>query len=120
MTSRNIDLAGIFQDHINPSLQKGFCLHYPNYGHSCLKAAITQRSILVNMLKALIKAKNDVTNICEIARVEQLGGVQFHPQAHPSIAEKTFSTTAVIRCRATTGNMVGHPIISALANPIHG
>ena len=25
-----IDLACIFQDHINPSLQKGFCLHYPN------------------------------------------------------------------------------------------
>ncbi len=84
-----IDLAGIFQDHINPSLQKGFCSHYPNYGHSCSKATITQRTILVNMLNALIKAKNDVTNICEIVRVEQLGGEQFHVQAHPSVAEKT-------------------------------
>ena len=84
-----IDLAGIFQDHINPSLQKGFRSHYPNYGHSRLKAVITQRLILVDMLNALIKAENNVTNIRENVRVEQLGGKQFHAQAHPSIAEKT-------------------------------
>jgi hypothetical protein len=81
--------SGIFQDHINPSLQKSFCLHYPNYDHSCLKAAITQRTILVDMLNALIKAENNVTNIREIVRIEHLGGKQFHGQAHPSVAEKT-------------------------------
>ena len=27
-----IDLAGVFQDHIDPSLQKGFRAHYPLYG----------------------------------------------------------------------------------------
>ncbi len=84
-----INLAGIFQDHINPSLQKGFRSHYPNYGHSCLKAAITQQLILVKMMNALIKAKNNVMNIREIVCVEQLGGEQFHAQAHPSNAEKT-------------------------------
>jgi hypothetical protein len=84
-----IDLAGIFRDHTNPSLQKGFRSHYPNYGHSRSKAAITQRTILVNMLDALIKAKNDVTNIREIVRVESLGGKQFHGQVLPTFSEKT-------------------------------
>ena len=51
-----IDLAGIFQDHINPSLQKGFCSHYPAYGNTRPKAAITQHMLLVEMLNALIKA----------------------------------------------------------------
>jgi len=52
-----IDLAGIFQDHINPSLQKGFRSHYPAYGNTRLKAAVTQHTILVKMLNALIKAE---------------------------------------------------------------
>jgi hypothetical protein len=44
------------------------------------------------MLNALIKAENDVTNIRDIVRTEQLGGEQFHfspSPAHPSVAEKT-------------------------------
>ncbi len=87
-----IDLAGIFQDHINPSLQKGSRSHYPAYGNTRSKAAIAQRTILVEMLNALIKAENDVTNIRDIVRTEQLGGEQFHfspSPAHPSVAEKT-------------------------------
>jgi hypothetical protein len=34
-----INLAGIFQDHINPTLQKGFSSHYPLYGQTCTKLA---------------------------------------------------------------------------------
>ncbi len=87
-----IDLAGIFQDHIDPSLQKGFRTHYPLYGQTCTKAAFTQRSILVNMLNALIKAANNLTNIHDIVWVEQCRGEQFHlsqGHAHASVAEKT-------------------------------
>jgi hypothetical protein len=87
-----INLAGIFQDHINPSLQKGFCSHYPAYGNTRSKAAITQRTILVKMLNALIKAENDVTNIRDIVCTKQLGGKQFHfspSPANPSVAKKT-------------------------------
>jgi hypothetical protein len=87
-----IDLAGIFQDHIDPSLQKGFCAHYPLYGQTCTKAAFTQWSILVNMLNALIKAENNLNNIRNIVWVEQRGGEQFHlsqGHAHASVAEKS-------------------------------
>ena len=87
-----IDLAGIVQDHINPFLQKGFRSHYPAYGNTRSKAAITQCTILVEMLNALIKDKNDVKNIRDIVCTEQLGGEQFHfspSPANPSVAEKT-------------------------------
>jgi hypothetical protein len=73
-----IDLVGIFQDHIDPSLQKGFRSHYPLYGQTRTKAAFTQRSILIDMLNALIKAENNLTNIRDIIWVEQHGGEQFH------------------------------------------
>jgi hypothetical protein len=47
-----VDLDKVFQDHMNPSMQKSFCMHYPTFGatHSC--NAITQRSILMDMLTA--------------------------------------------------------------------
>ena len=37
-----IDLAGIFQDHINPSLQKGFRAHYPLYAWTMMKRGINR------------------------------------------------------------------------------
>jgi hypothetical protein len=61
-----INLVGIFQDHINPLLQKGFRAHYPLYGQTRTKAAFNQWSILVDMLNALIKVENDLTNIRDI------------------------------------------------------
>ncbi len=61
-----IYLAGIFQDHINPSLQKAFCTHYPHYGQTRARTAITQRNILADMLTALIKAENNISNIKDI------------------------------------------------------
>ncbi len=57
-----------------------------------MRAAITQHAIVVGMLNALIKADNDLINICDIVWVEQCGGKQFHTshgQAHPSVAKKT-------------------------------
>jgi hypothetical protein len=86
-------LAGVFQDHINPSLQKGFCAHYPLYGQTRTRAALDQRSILVDMLNTLIKAENDLNNIREIVRVKQGGGEQFHAShgqaSYPTVAERT-------------------------------
>ena len=85
-----IDLAGIFQDHIDPSLKNGFRVHYPNYGQFRTRAAQQQRTILVDMLNALIKAENDLNHIRVIVRVEQHGGEQFHlsqGQGHASVAE---------------------------------
>jgi hypothetical protein len=66
-----IDLTGFFQDHIDPALQKCFRSHYPRYGQTLARAAITQRAILLDVLNALIKAENDLMNICDIVWVEQ-------------------------------------------------
>jgi hypothetical protein len=52
-----IDLAGIFQDHIDPSLKNGFRVHYPNYGQTCTRAAQQQRTILVDMRMLLSRRK---------------------------------------------------------------
>jgi hypothetical protein len=63
---------------MDPTLQKSFCLHYPNYGQMCSRVAITQHSILMHMLNALIKAENNLMNIHDIMRIEQHGGKQFN------------------------------------------
>jgi hypothetical protein len=87
-----IDLAGIFQDHIDPSLKNGFRVHYPTYGQTRTRVAQQQSTILVDMLNALIKAENDLNHIRDIVRVKQRGGEQFHlspGQVHASQAEKT-------------------------------
>ena len=61
-----IDLAGIFQDHIDPTLKNDFRVHYPNYGQTRTRAAQQQRTILVDVLNALIKAENDLNHIRDI------------------------------------------------------
>jgi hypothetical protein len=66
-----IDLARVFQDHMDPSMQKSFHTHYPNFGATRLRPAITQRSVLMETLNALIMAKNNLTNIWDIVRLEQ-------------------------------------------------
>jgi hypothetical protein len=89
-----IDLTRVFQDHMNPSMQKSFCMHYPTFGATCLRNVITQLSILMDMLTPLIKAKNNLTNILNIVRVKQRGKEQFHTSkicpTMPSVAKKTF------------------------------
>jgi hypothetical protein len=88
-----IDLAGVFQDHMNPSMQKSFCVHYPTFGATCSRDGITQHSILMDMLTMLIKAENDLTNILDIVRVEQCGREQCHASdicpTMPSVVKKT-------------------------------
>jgi hypothetical protein len=83
-----INLAGVFQDHMNSSMQKSFRAHYPTFG-----ATRSHDTILMDMLTALIKAENNLTNICNIVRVEQRGGEQFHAgkicPTIPSVTKKT-------------------------------
>ncbi len=74
------------------SLQKAFRTHYPHHGQTRARTAIIQQNILTDMLTALIKAENDISNIKDIIRGEHGGGEQFHlgsTQANPSVAEQT-------------------------------
>ena len=50
-----IDIAGIFMDHIDPTFTKGFQSNYPDFGKARSRAALTQRTLLTDMLCALIK-----------------------------------------------------------------
>jgi len=71
-----IDIAGIFMDHIDPSLQKGFRMNYPDYGKARPRAAMAQRTLLTDMLTALIKTEASVDNILQVVGVHR-GGEQF-------------------------------------------
>jgi len=71
-----IDIAGIFMDHIDPSLQKGFRMNYPDFGKARPRAAMAQRTLLTDMLTALIKAEASVDNILQVVGVHR-GGEQF-------------------------------------------
>ncbi len=91
-----INIAGIFMDHINPTLAKGFCTNYPDFGKARPRVALTQHTLLTDMLSALIKTENNVSNILEIVSSVH-DGKQFHmvpspggtAPAFPSVAEKT-------------------------------
>jgi hypothetical protein len=91
-------------DHIDLSLTKGFRLHYPDFGKARPRAAITQNTLLTDMLNALIKAKVSVSNILEVVGVAR-GSKQIHVGTHlgattlsfPSVAEQTIT-------RYTRGN----------------
>jgi hypothetical protein len=93
-----INIAGIFMDHIDPSLTKGFCMNYPNFGKARPQVAITQRTLLTGMLNALIKAKASVSNILEVVGVAR-GGEQLFmgtpsgatALSFPSVAEQTIT-----------------------------
>jgi len=71
-----IGIAGIFMDHIDPSLTKGFRMNYPDYGKARGRAAITQRTLLTDMLNALIKTEASVDNILQVVGMAR-GGKQF-------------------------------------------
>jgi hypothetical protein len=47
-----INIAGIFMDHIDPTLSKGFRTNYPDFGKARSRAALTQRTLLTDMLSA--------------------------------------------------------------------
>jgi hypothetical protein len=87
-----IDIAGIFMDHINPRLAKGFRINYPDFGKARSHGALTQRTLLTDMLGALIKTENSVSNILDVIG-EARGGEQFlipggSAPAFPSVAEQ--------------------------------
>jgi hypothetical protein len=56
-----IDIACIFMDHIDQSLQKGFRMNYPDFGNARPRAAMAQRTLLTDMLTALIKTEASVS-----------------------------------------------------------
>jgi hypothetical protein len=92
-----IDLAGVFMAHIEPTLTKSFQVHYPDFGQARKRTAIIQRRILMDMLKALIRAEADVSNILEVVSADKRRGEQFHvkPSAVPaylSVAEQTINS----------------------------
>jgi hypothetical protein len=84
--------------HIDPTYAKGFWSNYPDHGKIRSRVALDQRRILTDMLTALIKTKNEVSNILDIVRVNQQGGEQFLASSHhvasstasfPSVAKRT-------------------------------
>ena len=89
-----INVAGIFMDHIDPTYTKGFRAHYPNYGRNRARDALTQRNLLKDMLGALIKTENNVSNVLKIVSSAP-GGEQFLASpgkaipSFPSVAQKT-------------------------------
>ena len=105
-----IDVAGVFMSHIEPTLMKSFRAHYSDFGQIRPRTAITQRRILTNMLKALIRAEADVSNILEIVGAYKRAGEQFHAtptvvSSLPSVAERTVkSYTPGICSGMTPGN----------------
>jgi hypothetical protein len=77
-----INITGIFMAHINPTYAKGFRSNYPDHGKIRSRMALNQRHILTNMLTALIKTKNEVSNILDIVGINQQGGEQFLASSH--------------------------------------
>jgi hypothetical protein len=61
-----IDTAGIFMDHIDPRLAKEFRINYPDFGKARSRGALAQRTLLMDMLSALIKTENSISNILDI------------------------------------------------------
>jgi hypothetical protein len=105
-----IDVAGVFMSYIEPTLMKSFRAHYSDFGQTREHTAIVQRRILTDMLKALIRAEADVSNILEIVRADKRAREQFHAtptvvSSLPSVAERTIrSYTPGICSRTTPGD----------------
>ena len=88
-----IDIAGIFMDHIDPRLAKGFRINYPGFGRARSRGALAQRTLLTDMLSALIKTKNSVSNILEVIG-DARGGEQFLMNPSPGGSAPTFPSVA--------------------------
>jgi hypothetical protein len=107
-----INVAGIFMDHIDPTFTKGFRAHYPDFGKARPRVAFTQRCLLTDMLSALIKTENDVSNVLEIVSGAQ-GSKQCHMAppggavpAFPSVDEKTLQKYAAGGDDSTKGSKI--------------
>ena len=96
-----INIAGIFMDHIDPRLAKGFRINYPDFGRARSRGALAQLALLTDMLSILIKTENSVSNILDVI-TDARGGEQFlmNPSpggsapAFPSVAETTLQRYA--------------------------
>ena len=96
-----INTAGICMDHINPSLAKGFQMNYPNFGKAQFCVALTQCTLLTDMLNALIKTETSVSNILKVVGIAH-SGEQFlmgtssggTALAFPSVSEQTLKRYA--------------------------
>jgi hypothetical protein len=93
--------------HIEPTLMKSFCTHYSDFGQTRERTAIVQRRILTDMLKALIRAEADVSNILEVVGADKRAGEQFHAtptvvSSLPSVAERTIKSYTPGICGGTT------------------
>jgi hypothetical protein len=88
--------------HIDPVYAKGFRANYPDHGQVRPRLAIEQHRLLTEMLQALIKTEDNVSNILDIVGVDRRGGGQFFspattprsaqsPSAFPSVAENTIN-----------------------------
>ncbi len=92
-----INVAGVFMSHIEPTHMKSFRAHYSNFGQTRERTMIVQRRILTDMLKALIRAEADVSNILETVGADKRAGEQFHATPTvvsylPSVAERTIKS----------------------------
>ena len=93
-----INIAGIFMDHIDPRLAKGFRINYPDFGRARSQGALAQRTLLMDMLSALIKTENSVSKFLKVIG-DARGGEQvlMNPSpggsapAFPSVAETTLN-----------------------------
>jgi hypothetical protein len=72
-------------------------VHYPDFGQARKRTAIIQHRILMDMLKAVIRAEADISNILDIVSADKRGGEQFHVKpsavpAYPSVTEQTINS----------------------------
>ena len=88
-----IDIAGIFMDHIDPRLAKGFRINYPDFGRARSRGALAQRTLLTDMLSALIKTENSVSNILNVI-TDPRGGDQFLMNPSPGGSAPAFPSVA--------------------------
>jgi len=98
-----INITGIFIDHIDPSLQKGFRMNYPDFGKARPRAAMDQRTLLTDMPTALIKTEASVDNILQVVGVHR-GGKQFLSGTAPGSGLSLASVTELTLKRYASGD----------------
>ena len=100
-----MDIARIFMDHIDPRLAKGFRINYPDFGKARSRGALAQCTLLADMLSALIKMENSVSNILDVIP-DAHGGEQFLVNPPPGGSAPAFPSVAMttLQCYANGGD----------------
>ncbi len=87
-----VSIYQAFIDGLEHCLTAGFPTHFPNYSKSQDCAAMHQRTVLQEMLQAMLGAKTEYNNIKAIAlEASGFGGQAFTAQVNTSQAEETIS-----------------------------